>query len=90
MTLSRHYSLNSLLEALLAASVDAENDFEKHASMSSLSSGSRDSDYDGYFYIWFSHLKWSKSLLWVFTVSKKYFTPLVVIIIDTFYEKENR
>ena len=51
MTLSRHYSLNSLLEALLAASVDAENDFEKHASMSSLSSGSRDSDYDGYFYI---------------------------------------
>ena len=51
MTLSRHYSLSSLLEALPAASVDAENDLEKHASMSSLSSGSRDSDYDGYFYI---------------------------------------
>ena len=51
MTLSRHYSLSSLLEALPAASVDAENDLEKHASMSSLSSGSRDSDCDGYFYI---------------------------------------
>ena len=50
MTLSRHYSLSSLLEALPAASVDAE-DLEKHASMSSLSSGSRYSDYDGYFYI---------------------------------------
>jgi hypothetical protein len=53
MTLSRHYSLHSLLEALLAASVDAENDLEKHASMSSLSSGSQDSDYGGYFYIRF-------------------------------------
>ena len=51
MTLSRHYSLSSLLEALPAASVDAENDLEKHASMSSLSLGSRDSEYDGYFYI---------------------------------------
>ena len=39
------------IEALLAATVNAENDLEKHASMSSLSSGSRDSDYDGYFYI---------------------------------------
>ena len=46
MTLSRHYSLSSLLDA-----VDAENDLEKHASMSSLSSGSQDSDCDGYFYI---------------------------------------
>ena len=55
MTLSRHYSLSSL-EALVAASVDAENDLEKHASMSSLSSESWDSDYDGYFYIWFKQL----------------------------------
>ena len=52
MTLTRHYSLSSLLEALPAASVDAEADLEKHASISSLSSGSRYSDYDGYFYIW--------------------------------------
>ena len=51
MTLTRHYSLSSLLEALPAASVDAEADLEKHASISSLSSGSRYSDYDGYFYI---------------------------------------
>ena len=51
MTLTRHYSLSSLLEALPAASVDAEVDLEKHASISSLSSGSRYSDYDGYFYI---------------------------------------
>ena len=51
MTLARHYSLSSLLEALPAASVDAE-DIDKHASLSSLSSGSRCSDYDGYFYIW--------------------------------------
>lgn len=51
MTLARHYSLSSLLEALPAASVDAD-DLEKHASMSSLSSGSRFSDFDGYFYIW--------------------------------------
>jgi len=50
MTLARHYSLSSLLEALPAASVDAD-DLEKHASMSSLSSGSRFSDFDGYFYI---------------------------------------
>ena len=55
MTLSRHYSLSSL-EALVAASVDAENDLEKHASMSSLSSESWDSDYDGYFHIWFKQL----------------------------------
>lgn len=54
MTLARHYSLSSLLEALPAASVDAE-DLQtvdiKHASLSSLSSSSRYSDYDGYFYI---------------------------------------
>ena len=43
--------MSSLLEALPAATADAENNLEKHASMSSLSSGSQDSDYDGYFYI---------------------------------------
>lgn len=52
MTLARHYSLSSLLEALPAASVDAEDLVDiKHASLSSLSSSSRCSDYDGYFYI---------------------------------------
>lgn len=50
VTLTRHYSLHSLLEALPAASVDT-GDMDKHASLSSLSSDSRYSDYDGYFYI---------------------------------------
>jgi hypothetical protein len=53
ITLARHFSLSSLLEALPAASVDSEDVvvIDKHASMTSLSSGSRYSDFDGYFYI---------------------------------------
>lgn len=52
--MSRHFSLHSLLEALPAASVDtgALDGRVKRASLSSLSTNSRTSDFDGYFYIW--------------------------------------
>ena len=49
--LNRHYSLHSLLEALPAASVDTGTFDIKRASLSSLSSQSRTSDFDGFFYI---------------------------------------
>lgn len=51
--ISRHFSLHSLLEALPAASVDT-GDLDtrgKQTSLSSLSTYSQTSDFDGFFYI---------------------------------------
>jgi hypothetical protein len=53
LIMNRHFSLHSLLEALPAASVDtgALDSRVKRASLSSLSTNSRTSDFDGFFYI---------------------------------------
>ena len=66
LIMNRHFSLHSLLEALPAASVDtgALDSRVKRASLSSLSTNSRTSDFDGFFYIWKEKKNFKMALLY--------------------------